>query len=85
MAEHLAALIVDAERAGSAVEAGLLEVPQHRMDTRRPRRRSLVDDAVDEHGAAGVAARQGYLPHPHCLAGAAPMRNRIQLIWATAP
>jgi hypothetical protein len=61
--EHLAALVVEPERPGGAVEAGILQMPQQRVHCRRPRRGLLVDDIADPHGTNGVAARQGLFAH----------------------
>ena len=61
--EHLAALIIKAQRPRSAVEADILQVPQQCMHRGRPGRGWLVDDVTDQHGARGETARQALFGH----------------------
>ena len=61
----LAAGGVEAERPGRAREPALLQIPQQRVHGRRPRRRSLVDHAIDQHSPGGVAAGSGTSAIPH--------------------
>ena len=67
--EHLAALVVEAERAGSAIESGILQMPQQRVHRRRPWRGPLVDDITDQHGAGGVTAGQPHFAHSTVCTG----------------
>src|SRR5947207_6532577 len=75
--EHLASLVVEAERAGYAFNAGVLQVPQQRVYRRCPRRGLLVHDVTDPHGADGVAARQVLLAHWCFIPGVERRRYRV--------
>ena len=78
VAQHLAAGRVEAERPGRAREPHLLQVPQQRVHGRRPRRRPLVDHAIDQHSPGGVAARQRDFGHPSCVPAPSRRRHRLK-------
>ena len=62
--EHLAALLVVAQRTRSALEADLLQVSQDCVYGARPRPGGTPHRITDAHGDANVAARQQLLATP---------------------
>ena len=63
--QHLATLLVDAERARRAGEADRLQVAQQRVDGRRPRPGVAAHRVADPHDRAGVAAEKRDLREGH--------------------
>jgi hypothetical protein len=65
--QDLAPVLIDAERAGCTVEAGLVQVGEQRVDGRRPRPRRAPNGVTHlDDSAAHVAAAQRRLGACHC-------------------
>jgi hypothetical protein len=61
--EALAALLIEAEGPRSALEADVLQVPQHRVHSRRPRLRGAADLVIDQDGAETASTGKPSLSH----------------------
>jgi len=61
--QAFAALVIEAAGSRSAVEAGIFQMPQHRVHSRRPPLRGAADFVPDAHGSEAAPAGQPSLGH----------------------
>src|SRR6266516_2779877 len=75
--QAFAALVIEAAGARSAVEAGVFQMPQHRVHGRRPRLRGAADFVAGAYGSETAPAGQPSFGHLKVLPRSAVPGDRI--------
>ena len=75
--QAFAALVIEAAGAGSAVEADVFQMPQHRVHGRRPRLRGATDFVAGAYGSETAPAGQPLFGHLKVLPRSAVHGDRI--------